>query len=221
MVNPRTAVNLIGRLARPLAKPAGIAAAGAGLVGSLGLGTKLIRTIDPFAPTERERDLLAEAAEKAEKERGEGINRERRYRDREFDQVQKSDRFLQEALEGLLGSQVSQLEVQNKLAEAAINPELLKEIDDIRTENKLTQIAAYQQGAMNQTRELTRRQIESDTINAWKGITEAEINRDTAIGLGMMQIAYQSGMPNPNQLTAAANFVAQGRAGFTAPKSPI
>ena len=107
------------------------------------------------------------------------------------------------------------------LVEAAINPELQREIDNIRTENKLTQIAAYQQGAMNQTRELTRRQIESDTIKAWKGITEAEINRDTAIGLGMMQIAYQSGMPNPNQLTAAANFVAQGRGGFTAPKSPI
>jgi hypothetical protein len=221
MVNPATAVNLIGRLARPLAKPAGIALGGAGLVGALGLGTKLIRTIDPLGPTERERDLLAKAAEKAENEKLEGIERERRYRDREFDQVQRSDRFLQEALEGLLGSQASQLEVQNKLAEAAINPELLKEIDDIRTENKLTQIAAYQQGAMNQTRELTRRQIESDTIKAWQGITQAEINRDTAIGLGMMQIAYQSGMPNPNQLTAAANFVAQGRGAFTAPKSPI
>jgi len=217
MVNPATAVNLIGRLA----KPAGIAAAGAGLVGALGLGTKLIRTIDPLGPTERERDLLAEAAEKAENEKAEAIQREDRYRNREFDQVESSNRFLQQALNSLTQGQVAQLAVQNKLAEAAINPELQRELDNIRTENKLTQIAAYQQGAMNQTRELTRRQIESDTIKAWKGITEAEINRDTAIGLGMMQIAYQSGMPNPNQLTAAANFVAQGRGGFTAPKSPI
>ena len=74
---------------------------------------------------------------------------------------------------------------------------------------------------MEQTRELTRRQIESDTIKAWQGITQAEINRDTAMGLGMMEIAYKSSMPNPNTLTAAANFAAQGRAGFTAPKSPI
>lgn len=220
MVNP-TAVNLIGRLARPLAKPASLAAGGAALVGGLGLGARLIKEIDPFAPTDREQAVIDASAVEAENEKAEAIQREDRYRNREFDQVESSNRFLQQALNSLTQGQVAQLAVQNKLAEAAINPELIEKIDDIRTENKLTQIAAYQQGAMNQTRELTRRQIESDTIKAWKGITEAEINRDTAIGLGMMQIAYQSGMPNPNQLTAAANFVAQGRGGFTAPKSPI
>ena len=221
MVNPATAVNLIGRLARPLAKPATFAAGTALIGGGLGLGAKLIRGIDPFAPTDREQAVIDASAVEAENERAEASQREDRYRDREFNQVESSNRFLQQALNSLTQGQTSQLAVQNKLAEAAINPELQRELDDIRTENKLTQIAAYQQGAMNQTRELTRRQIESDTIKAWKGITEAEINRDTAIGLGMMQIAYQSGMPNPNQMTAAANFVAQGRGGFTAPKSPI
>lgn len=208
-------------LLRPLAKPATFAAGTALIGGGLGLGAKIIKELDPFAPTEREQAAIEASAVKAENERAEDIKREDRYRDREFNQVESSNRFLQQALNSLTQGQTSQLAVQNKLAEAAINPELQRELDDIRTENKLTQIAAYQQGAMNQTRELTRRQIESDTIKAWKGITEAEINRDTAIGLGMMQIAYQSGMPNPNQMTAAANFVAQGRGGFTAPKSPI
>ena len=208
-------------LLRPLAKPASLAAGGALVAGGLGLGAKLIKVIDPFAPTEREQAAIKASAVRAESEKAENTKRENRYRDREFEQVESSNRFLEQALTSLTQGQTSQLAVQNKLAEAAINPELQRELDDIRTENKLTQIAAYQQGAMNQTRELTRRQIESDTINAWKGITEAEINRDTAIGLGMMQIAYQSGMPNPNQLTAAANFFAQARGGFTAPKSPI
>ncbi len=74
---------------------------------------------------------------------------------------------------------------------------------------------------MEQTRELTRRKIEGDTIAAWRGITEAQINRDATLGLGMMQLAYTAGMPNPNVLQGGAALAAQGRSSFGTPTSVI
>ncbi len=74
---------------------------------------------------------------------------------------------------------------------------------------------------MEQTRELTRRKIEGDTIAAWRGITEAQIDANAKIGLGMMNLAYAAGVPNPNVLTGGAALAGQGRAGFGTPSSTI
>ena len=190
-----------------------LAATGLGLAGSIvrGVGEKI------FAPTEQQ----LKDAQRREDRQDTADKKALRMLELEIERAKQGQASLQSLVQGQLAQQTAQTELQRDLLEAATDPDLLREAEGIRTQNKLEQIAAYQRGQMEQTRELTRRQIESDTIKAWQGITQAEINRDTAMGLGMMQIAYQSGMPNPNTLTAAANFAAQGRAGFTAPKSPI
>lgn len=81
--------------------------------------------------------------------------------------------------------------------------------------------ALAQQAGLEQTRELTKRKIESDTINAWRGITEAQIKSDALIAQGMMNIGYAAGVPNPSVLQAGASFAQQGAAGFTAPQSTL
>lgn len=90
---------------------------------------------------------------------------------------------------------------------------------DVETYRKQADIA--QQIGMEKMRENTARQIELQTINAWQNITQAQINRDTAMGLGMMNLAYAAGVPNPNVLQAGASLVGQGRAGFGTPSSTI
>ena len=211
----------------PLAAPAltGLKYGVSTLVGAplaatgLGLAANMVRGVGEkiFAPTEAQ----LEAARKQEKKEDTANEKALKMLELEILRATQGQETLQSLVKGQLDQQTAQTELQRDLLEAATDPDLLREAEGIRTQNKLEQIAAYQRGQMEQTRELTRRQIESDTIKAWQGITQAEINRDTAMGLGMMQIAYQSGMPNPNTLSAAANFAAQGRAGFTAPKSPI
>ena len=190
-----------------------LAATGLGLAGNIvrGVGEKI------FAPTEQQ----IKDAKRREDRQDTADKKALKMLELEILRATQGQQTLQSLVQGQLAQQTAQTELQKDILEAATDPDLLREAEGIRTQNKLEQIAAYQRGQMEQTRELTRRQIESDTIKAWQGITQAEINRDTAMGLGMMQIAYQSGMPNPNTLSAAANFAAQGRAGFTAPKSPI
>jgi hypothetical protein len=185
------------------------------------LALKGFRAVDPFAPSESELERQQAAEKKADAAADKIAKREEQDRAIQLAQINRGNALLEAYLGNVGASTQAQIELQRDLVKAATDPDLLRESEGIRTQNKLEQIAAYQRGQMEQTRELTRRQIESDTIKAWQGITQAEINRDTAMGLGMMQIAYQSSMPNPNTLTAAANFAAQGRAGFTAPKSPI
>jgi len=95
-------------------------------------------------------------------------------------------------------------ELQAKIALANLDPSLYASraaVDQANWERsqELNRIAG-----MEQTRELTRRKIEGDTIAAWRGITEAQINRDATLGLGMMQLAYTAGMPNPNVLQGGA-----------------
>ena len=91
-------------------------------------------------------------------------------------------------------------------------------IDQANWERKqeLSRIAGVEQ-----TRELTRRKIEGDVIGAWKGITEAQINADARIGLGLMNLAYTSGMPNPNILQSGASLAGQGRSAYGTPSSLI
>lgn len=121
----------------------------------------------------------------------------------------------------LLEQLKSSNELQAKIALANLDPKLYAEraaIDQANWERsqELNRIAG-----MEQTRELTRRKIEGDVIGAWRGITEAQINRDATLGLGMMQLAYTAGMPNPNVLQGGAALAAQGRAGFGTPTSTI
>jgi hypothetical protein len=90
---------------------------------------------------------------------------------------------------------------------------------DIETYRQQAQVA--EQSALERMRAKTARDIELQTIDAWQKITQAQINKDAMIGLGMMNLAYTAGMPNPNVLQAGASFASQGRAGFGTPISII
>lgn len=83
------------------------------------------------------------------------------------------------------------------------------------------QVNLAERAGLEKMREKTARDIELQTIQAWQGITQAQMNRDAAIGIGMMNLAYAGGLPNPNVLQAGASLVGQGRSGFTAPFSTI
>jgi hypothetical protein len=111
--------------------------------------------------------------------------------------------------------------LREKIALANLDPRLYAQraaVDQANWERsqELNRIAG-----MEQTRELTRRQIENSVIAAWQGITEAQLKADAMIAQGMMNLAYTAGMPNPNVLQAGANFAQQGAAAFTAPRSTI
>ena len=107
------------------------------------------------------------------------------------------------------------------LINAAIDPRLIAQRQDIFTQAKIAEAEALQRGAMEKMEEKTRRDVEVGTISAWQGITQAEINKDAALGLGMMSIAYSTGIPQPALMQSAANIVQQGRAGYGTPTSVI
>lgn len=121
---------------------------------------------------------------------------------------------------GDLTSIIRELE-RIKQQEAAAAREFYPKKAQIDLETYKQQLALAEQAGLEKMREKTARDIELQTISAWQGITQAQINRDTALGLGMQQLAYTSGMPNPNILNAAAGLVGQGRAGFGTPSSVI
>lgn len=83
------------------------------------------------------------------------------------------------------------------------------------------QVNLAERAGLEKMREKTARDIELQTIQAWQGITQAQMNRDATIGLGMMNLAYAAGVPNPNVLQAGASLVGQGRSGFSTPFSTI
>ena len=114
-----------------------------------------------------------------------------------------------------------ELNQRSELYDRILDPGLYGERAAIDLANYERQAELSRQAGMEQTRELTRRKIESDTINAWKGITEAQIDANAKIGLGMMNLAYAAGVPNPNVLTGGAALAGQGRAGFGTPTSVI
>ena len=120
-------------------------------------------------------------------------------------------------LEQLRGSN----KLQEKIALANLDPRLYAERAAIDQANWERSQERNRIAGMEQTRELTRRKIEGDVIGAWRGITEAQINRDTTLGLGMMQLAYTAGMPNPNVLQGGAALAGQGRSSFGTPSSTI
>lgn len=108
-----------------------------------------------------------------------------------------------------------------KLYDAAIDPIKIAQRQDIFTQAKIAEAEALQRGAMEKIEEKSRREIELGTISAWQGITQAEINKDTALGLGMMSIAYSTGIPQPALMQSAANLVQQGRASYGTPTSVL
>jgi len=77
--------------------------------------------------------------------------------------------------------------------------------------------AIARQNALERMREKTKRDKELKVIDAWTTVTQAEIQRETAIGLGMMNLSATLGMPNPNVMSAAAPFVQAGAAAFKQP----
>ena len=109
------------------------------------------------------------------------------------------------------------IKLQTQEAEAARKYYPEKARIDIETYRQQADIA--ERAGMEKMREKTARDIELQTINAWQNITQAQINRDTAMGLGMMNLAYAAGVPNPNVLQAGASLAGQGRAGFGVPFS--
>lgn len=111
------------------------------------------------------------------------------------------------------------IKLQTQEAEAAREYYPEKARIDLETYRQQAEIA--ERAGMEKMREKTARDIELQTIGAWQNITQAQINRDTAMGLGMMQLAYTAGMPNPNILQGAASLAAQARAGFGTPTSTI
>ena len=114
-----------------------------------------------------------------------------------------------------------ELNQRSELYDRILDPGLYGERAAIDLANYERQAELSRQAGMEQTRELTRRKIEGDTINAWKGITEAQINANAQIGLGMMNLAYTAGMPNPNVLQGGAALAGQGRSSFGTPSSTI
>ena len=81
--------------------------------------------------------------------------------------------------------------------------------------------AIARQNALERMREKTKRDKELKVIDAWTAVTQSEIQRDTAMGLGMMNLSATLGMPNPNVLNASANAIAAGAKGFSAGPSKV
>lgn len=90
---------------------------------------------------------------------------------------------------------------------------------DLETYKQQLQLA--EAAGLEKMREKTSRDIELQTIAAWQGVTQAQIQRDAAMGLGMMNLAYQSGMPNSALLQSAAALATAGGQGFGTPASVL
>lgn len=78
----------------------------------------------------------------------------------------------------------------------------------------LTLLQATEQAGIQKTREMTARQIELENIKSWRDITTAQINRDSAMGLGLAEIAFRGTQANPGVLTALAPFTQAGVQAF-------
>jgi len=125
------------------------------------------------------------------------------------------------AQQATIGAQSDQAKLLADYLTKSLDPELFRQRQEAQTQAKIAEARVFGEGAMDRTREVTRREVEKQTISAWQGITQAEINRDTAMGLGMMSLAYGTALPNPKVMQAAASMVQQGGAGFKAPQSLI
>ena len=110
-----------------------------------------------------------------------------------------------QAQTGTFGVQDENLSTLQELLRQALDPKLLQQRADIEAGLYARQVKAANQAAMEQTRELTQRALERDTINAWSNITQKQIDRDTQLAVGMMSLSATLGMPNPNALQGMAS----------------
>ena len=92
---------------------------------------------------------------------------------------------------------------------AEIDLDVWKRTEELRRRNVLERME-----------EKTRRDVELKTIDAWRGVTEAGINRDAYLAQGMMQLSATLGMPNPNVMQANAGIIQQGIGAFR-PGTPV
>lgn len=192
-------------------------------LGALGLGaagTVGAQALFGSSPEDKAAERVAEElAKDAQLRRDLALEREKqKYA---LEQIRLQTGASQAQANALLEQLTGSNKLQAQIALAGLDPNLYAQraaIDQANWERsqELNRIAG-----MEQTRELTRRKIEGDTIAAWRGITEAQINRDATLGLGMMQLAYTAGMPNPNVLQGGAALAGQGRSSFGTPSSTI
>ena len=111
--------------------------------------------------------------------------------------------------------------VQAGAAEAQRAREYYPQQAAIDLETYKQQVQLAEAAGLEKMREKTSRDIELQTIAAWQGVTQAQIQRDAAMGLGMMNLAYQSGMPNSALLQSAAQLATAGGQGFGTPASVL
>lgn len=114
----------------------------------------------------------------------------------------------------LLPAVLTQLAEENRRREEAAR-EFYPERTQIDLEAWKQREAIARQNSLERMREKTKRDKELKVIDAWTSVTQAEIQRDTAMGLGMMNLSATLGMPNPNVLSASANAMAAGTKGYT------
>jgi len=111
--------------------------------------------------------------------------------------------------------------IQAQKEEAAQAREYYPQKAAIDLETYKQQLQLAEAAGLEKMREKTSRDIELQTIAAWQGVTQAQIQRDAAMGLGMMNLAYQSGMPNSALLQSAAQLATAGGQGFGTPASVL
>ena len=192
-------------------------------LGTFGLGaagTVAAQSLFGESPQEKASQRAAEeAAKDAQLQRDLALEREKGRYALEQIRVQTGASEAQAAalLEQIKGSNA----LQAKIALANLDPRLYAERASIDQANWERSQELNRIAGMEQTREMTRRKIEGDTIAAWRGITEAQIDANAKIGVGMMNLAYTAGMPNPNVLQGGAALAGQGRSSFGTPSSTI
>jgi hypothetical protein len=193
---------------------------GLGTFGLGAAGTVAAQSLFGESPQEKASQRAAEeAARDAQLQRDLALEREKGRYALEQIRVQTGASEAQAAalLEQIKGSN----KLQAKIALANLDPSLYAQRASIDQANWERSQELNRIAGMEQTRELTRRKIEGDTIAAWRGITEAQIDANAKIGVGMMNLAYTAGMPNPNVLQGGAALAGQGRSSFGTPSSTI
>ena len=106
-----------------------------------------------------------------------------------------------------------------KTQEKALDPGLYEERAETDRESYRQMAEISRAAALDKMREKTARDLELGTINAWRSVTEAQINRETALAVGMMSLSATLGMPNPNVLQQTVGIIGKGVSAYGDPRS--
>ena len=196
---------ILGRLTKPFEAPGEINRLAQKMAG---------QQAQPPVTTEAEK--LAKEQDQRAKEMEERAAEAQR-RTQEAEQAGQQQRG--QAQSGALGAQEQTLKILQQLLQQSIDPKILQQRADIDAALYDRQVRAANQAAMEQTRELTQRAVEKETINAWSAITQKQIDRDTQLAVGMMNLSATLGMPNPNVLAGMAASSRTGAASFSPVKA--